>query len=106
MLVRRRPVTGSPLRRSSGSHQSSASRDIDVLIFVAARTRLDRYEELLWQLGGWRDVKIVLDRREGERREPHNLLAGVERRRAERRQRHPDLRKLGWCVVETDESLS
>ena len=39
-----------------------------VLLFIVARSRLDRYEELLWQLGGWRDVKIVLDRHEGERR--------------------------------------
>jgi hypothetical protein len=75
-----------------------------VLIFVVARTRLDRYEELLWQLGGWRDVQIVLDRREGERREPHDTFAGLERRRVERRHcLEPSLRKLGWSVVDTDE---
>jgi hypothetical protein len=77
-----------------------------VLIFVVACTRLDRYEELLWQFGGWSNVRVVLDRRGGERREPHDAFAGVERRRAERRHRlEPSLRKLGWSVVDTDELI-
>jgi len=78
-----------------------------MLLFIVARTRMDRYEELLWQLGGWRDVQIVLDRREGERRAPQGTLAGVDGRWAERRRRfdvEPYV-KLGWAVVETDESL-
>jgi len=41
-----------------------------MLIFVVARTRLDRYEELLRQFEDGRDVRIILDRREGERRVP------------------------------------
>jgi len=45
-----------------------------VLIFVVGPTRLDRYEELLWQFGGWNNVRVVLDRREGERREPMTRL--------------------------------
>jgi hypothetical protein len=73
-----------------------------VLLFVVARTRLDRYEALRREFEDWRDVRIILDRREGERREPHETSAGVERRRVERRQQQPDLRKLGWAVVETD----
>jgi hypothetical protein len=77
-----------------------------VLIFVVACTRLDRYEELLWQFAGWSDVRVVLDRRGGERREPHDAFAGVERRRVERRRRlEPSLRKLGWSVVDTDELI-
>jgi hypothetical protein len=93
-----------------GGHQSfvqriegSASGDIDVLIFVVARTRLHRYEELRHDFGDWRDVRIILDRREGDRREPHDPFAGVERRGAERRQRQLDLRKLGWSVVDTND---
>jgi hypothetical protein len=77
-----------------------------MLLFVVARTRLDRYEELRDDFGDWRDVRIVLDRREGDRREPYDTFAGVERRGAERRQRRPDLRKLGWSVVDTDELIS
>ena len=78
-----------------------------MLIFVVGRTRLDRYEELRLHFEDWRDVRVVLDRREGERREPHDTVAGVERRRAERRHRlEPSLRKLGWAVVDTDELIS
>jgi hypothetical protein len=74
-----------------------------MLIFVVARFRLDRYEELRRDFGDWRDVTIVLDRREGDRREPQDTFAGVERRGTERRQQRPDLRKLGWSVVDTDD---
>jgi hypothetical protein len=77
-----------------------------MLIFVVARFRLDRYEELRRDFGDWRDVTIVLDRREGDRRGPYDTFAGVERRGAERRQRRPDLRKLGWSVVDTDDLIS
>jgi len=78
-----------------------------VLIFVVGRTRLDRYEELRLHFEDWRDVRVVLDRREGERREPHDTSAGVEGRRLERRHRlEPPLRKLGWAVVDTDELIS
>ena len=45
-----------------------------MLIFVVGRTRLDRYEELRLHFEDWRDVRVVLDRREGERREPHTRL--------------------------------
>ncbi len=79
-----------------------------VLLFVVARRRLDRYEELRRQFEDWRDVRVVLDRREGERREPHDTFAGVDRRRVERRHRlngEPYL-KLGWSVVDTDEHVS
>jgi len=42
-----------------------------MLLFVVARTRLDRYAELHRQFHDWRDVQIVLDRREGDRRTSH-----------------------------------
>jgi hypothetical protein len=87
-----------------------------MLIFVVARTRLDRYEELRRQFADGRDVRIILDRREGERRAPHSTLAGVDRRRAERRRVNTSIDSyvnpdwcygnLGWCVVETEESGS
>jgi hypothetical protein len=78
-----------------------------LLLFIVARTRLDRFEELRQYFAGWRDVRIVLDRREGERREPHDTCVGVERRRAERRHRlEPSLKKLGWAVVDTNELVS
>jgi hypothetical protein len=80
---------------------------MDVLLFLVARRRLDRYEELRRQFEGWREVRIVLDRREGERRISPDTFSGMDRRRVERRQRlgEPYL-KLGWTVVETDEVAS
>ena len=79
-----------------------------MLFLVVARTRLDRYEELLWQFGGWTDVRVVLDRREGERREPHDAFAGVDRCRVERRRsiNIESYLKLGWSVVESDELVT
>ena len=79
-----------------------------VLLFVVSRRRLDRYEELRRQFEDCRDVRVVLDRREGERRTPRDTFSGVERRRVERRHHlngEPYL-KLGWSVVDTDELVS
>ena len=79
-----------------------------MLVFVVARTRLDRYEELCQHCMDWPDVRVVLDRREGERRTPQGTFAGVNRRRVERRHRMNDepYLKLGWDVVEPDECVS
>ena len=57
-----------------------------MLIFVVARSRLDRYEELRRQFENWREVSIILDRREGDRRTGHGTYVGVNRRaRVDRR---------------------
>jgi hypothetical protein len=79
-----------------------------VLIFVVARSRLGRYDELRRQFDDWPDVIIVLDRREGDRRTIPRTFSGVDRRRAERRHRLYDqpYLKLGWAVVDTDELAS
>jgi hypothetical protein len=58
-----------------------------MLIFVVARSRLDRYEGLRRQFEDWRDVRIVIDGRKGERREPNGTSGG-------------------WSVVDTDELVS
>jgi hypothetical protein len=60
-----------------------------VILFVVARTRLDRYEVLRGQFGHSREVKIVLDRREGERRALGPTFSGVNLRHVERRQARP-----------------
>ncbi len=76
-----------------------------VLIFMVARTRLDRYEELRRQSQDCRDVQIVLDRREGERRTPQPPFVGVNQRRGERRRLDIGIDsfvKLGWSVVDSD----
>ena len=86
-----------------------------MLIFVVARTRLDRYEELLRQFEDGRDVRIILDRRERERR-THATFAGPDRRRAERRWIESEIDfyvQLDWCyaslgryVVDAEENNS
>jgi len=77
-----------------------------MLIFVVARTRLDRYEELRQQFGDWHDVRIILDRREGERRTPHPTFAGASRRRRDRRRVDIGIDsfvKLGWSVIDSED---
>jgi hypothetical protein len=79
-----------------------------LLLFIVARSRLDRYEELRRQFQDAQDVRVILDRREGERRTLAETFSGVEWRRAERRHRLYDepYLKLGWAVVDNDESVS
>ena len=80
-----------------------------MLIFVVARTRLDRYEDLRRQFGDWRDVRIVLDRREGDRRTGQGTQVAVDRRcRVDRRRVDVDIpfMKLGWSIADTDENVS
>jgi hypothetical protein len=77
-----------------------------VIIFLVARTRLDRYKVLHGYFGHSREIEIVLDRRERERRSRGPTFSGVNRRRVERRQTSLDLGKLGWSVIETDERVS
>jgi hypothetical protein len=77
-----------------------------MLLFVVARSRLDRYEELRQECENWRDVRIVLDRREGDRRTSQPTFAGVNRRRMERRRVDIGIDsyvKLGWSVTDTEE---
>ncbi len=55
---------------------------------------------------GWRDVRIILDRREGDRRTVERIFSGADHRRVERRRRlnvRRDLSRLGWTVIDTDE---
>jgi hypothetical protein len=54
-------------------------------------------------------VRIVLDRREGDRRTGQGPHVGVDRRcRVDRRRVDVDMpfMKLGWSVADTDESVS
>jgi len=79
-----------------------------VIIFVVARRRLDRYDELRRLFAEAGDVRIVLDRREGERREPRAEFSGANRRRRERRHGLgvESFLKLGWAVFDTDDLAS
>jgi hypothetical protein len=77
-----------------------------MLMFLVARHRLGRYEDLRRRFHDSNDVRIVLDRREGERRSPSGTFIGVDRRSPIDRRQYFDsdaFMKLGWFVIETDE---
>jgi hypothetical protein len=77
-----------------------------MLIFVVARSRVDRYEELHRQFGDWGDVRIILDCRYGERRTGSARYAGRNRRQRDRRWVDfgiDSFMKLGWSVVDTED---
>ena len=65
-------------RRPVGNRQPNLLSDDrrEVLIFSVAPARLDWYEDLRRQFEDWRDVRILLDRREGDRRAPHGPMTG------------------------------
>jgi hypothetical protein len=77
-----------------------------MLLVVVARHRLDRYENLRRRFEDSNNVRIVLDRREADRRRPSGTFIGVDRRSPIDRRQHFDndaLMDLGWFVIETDE---
>jgi hypothetical protein len=70
-----------------------------MLIFVVARDRPDRYEELRRQFEDRDGVKIILDRRNGERRAP----LGEERRRCLDSDAYLE---FGWSVIVDEQRLN
>ena len=77
-----------------------------MLLFVVARDRLDRYDDLHQKFARGGDVAVLLDRREGDRRKRAGAFPGVEQRRRERRRRfhvEKELKILGWSMIDTDE---
>jgi hypothetical protein len=77
-----------------------------VLLFVVARDRPDRYKDLRQMFASRGDVGVILDRREGDRRERGHASSTVERRGRERRRRFQverEVKMLGWSMIDTDE---
>ncbi len=62
-------------------------------LFIVSRDHLELYYQLTWDFSKDREVQVLLDRREGDRR-TQGQGHGKERRRASRR-RHPE----GWTVT-------
>ncbi len=65
-----------------------------------ARSNTELYDFLTQELSGAQRIKVILDRRQGERRQPAGATA-EERRSAERRraQIEEDLRNWGLAVA-------
>jgi hypothetical protein len=73
-------------------------------LLIVARHRRELYEEIKRAFAGHDSVQVVLDRREGERRQGKGSAA-VDRRRRNRRTRSgidEQLRTIGWSLVLLD----
>jgi hypothetical protein len=68
------------------------------VLVVVHHTENDLYQHLTRSFAGLRDVKVIVDRRENDRRKMPGE-GGVERRRANRRIRKSEFSSLGYYVV-------
>ncbi len=71
--------------------------DVELLI-VVHRHDLTLFEYLQRRFAGVRGVKVILERREGDRRRGANAKAD-DRRRLQRRLRHGQVSSLGYTIV-------
>jgi hypothetical protein len=76
-------------------------------LFVVSRDRPERYESLALAFRGDRDVRVIFDRRRGERRQ-HAGTPIFDRRRRERRSGVNDwaLRTVGWIRIPSIDELT
>jgi hypothetical protein len=75
------------------------------IIFIIARERPDLYEYVVKGFEDVPQVKVIYDRRLGERRRGSGDAPGPERRRGDRRlhRERDDLRGLGWVLVRAED---
>src|SRR5204862_6878605 len=77
--------------------------DVPAHLFIVSRDQLDLYRYLSREFSSEADVRVILDRRYGERRGSAELRAArAERRRAERRARNEvrtQITTLGYALV-------
>src|SRR5262252_3107694 len=88
-----------PPRRATEEEMAIAKH-----LLIVARHRRELYEEIKRAFAGHDSVQVVLDRREGERRQGKGSAA-VDRRRRNRRTRlgiDEQLRTIGWSLVLLD----
>jgi hypothetical protein len=83
----------------TGVAQDPTKTGVARLLLIVARTDQIRYAYLKYLFDG-EPGDVILDRRAGERRR-HWELAGIERRRGDRRRLDTtkDLRTCGWALV-------
>ena len=88
-----------PPRRAAEEEMAIAKH-----LLIVARHRRELYEEIKRAFAGHESVEVVLDRRQGERRQGKGSAA-VDRRRRSRRMRpgiDEQLRTIGWSLVLLD----
>jgi len=85
--------------RTTTSYETAA-RKRGRLLFVVSREQPQRYDSLAHAFGGEEDVKVIFDRRRGERRQ-RSQAPVVERRRRDRRSaiRAWAVGAVGWIRV-------
>ncbi len=73
-----------------------------MLTFIVSRESPQQFEYIKQAFAGEETVRVILDRRAGDRRARPVLEGGVERRKRDRRSRsHLDreLQTLGWSLI-------
>src|SRR5258708_34459902 len=67
-------------------------------LFIVARSNTDLYDFLAQELSDARTIQVILDRRQGERRQPPGTAA-EDRRQAERRPAQLDRALRAWALA-------
>jgi hypothetical protein len=71
---------------------------------IVRRDRQDLFEEMCREFKDAPDVKVIFDRRIGERRRTTLARVSDNRRRSDRRRYRSELRLLGWMLTRHEAS--
>jgi len=87
---------------STPAHRSTPASGRPAL-FIVSLDLPERYNSLAFAFDGDRGVRVIFDRRRGDRRRQEGAPA-VERRKEDRRSAHRDsaMRLTGWVQVEPE----
>ena len=99
--------TDSPVERRERARKAKSASP-QGLLFVVSPAALDQYEYLKRVFANDKRVRVILDRRSGERRKAPSAR-DAERRRADRRSRSmidDQLRRQGWAMVRVELSVA
>ena len=99
--------TDSPVERRERARKAKSASP-QGLLFVVSPAALDQYEYLKRVFANDKRVRVILDRRLGERRKAPSAR-DAERRRADRRSRsmiNDQLRRQGWAMVRVELSVA
>jgi CheY-like chemotaxis protein len=101
-------VASDPLDKNSERARKAKFAPPQGLLFVVSPDALDQYEHLQRVFANDKRVKVILDRRSGERRKAP-AARDAERRRGDRRSRSgvdDKLRQQGWAMVRVELSVA
>jgi len=99
--------TDSPVERRERARKAKSASP-QGLLFVVSPAAMDQYEYLKRAFANDKRVRVILDRRSGERRKAPSAR-DAERRRTDRRSRSmidDQLRRQGWAMVRVELSVA